>query len=328
MMGHMYYENPGAFVLSAIFLIWLLVVVLQSTLGVFEKKLTGGQVAGLVLVVAGIVWMLFTVTAVNVGWFYGNLSLPDPWYLMGGILIIYGTRYLLSGRAREAVSLILALAVIVSGFYFFGYTTPPSWNGWRTPLNYPEFSSPNPSPSQLESLRKTPTGALDWAEVNTSALLFESKLGSIYLGQREESGFGTYLYTYTKRDNGVYVLKPVDGNRFGGLFLGNQVTTATLSVDFGNIYAEVGKPLERLSLITKAGDIRLTVNSVIPQIAIKSNASNIRIEVPRGVKVVFGSDRKGLFVGNIVNSSGDGTNGTITLELDVRAGNVYITEMP
>ena len=87
---------------AVILLIWILVLFVQSLLGLFKVRLSTAQLFGLILVIGGVFWILYVLPNSPLQQLVAHSVLPDPWYLLGGLLITYGVRYLMPARPKTS----------------------------------------------------------------------------------------------------------------------------------------------------------------------------------------------------------------------------------
>jgi hypothetical protein len=287
-------------IVSLLLLAWIIVLLVQSVLGIFKVKLSAGQLAGFILILAGVLWILAVLPSSPLQSFFTYTSLPDPWYVLGGLLIIYGIRYLLPSPGKDIVSAVLCVALVIGGFYLFkSLTPPPYWQGQQGETTTPEKNTPSlpqkqnnkhlfPAPLRIYSLRSVPMEALTWAEDPSSALSFHLNFGSLYVGQTTATnmGFGTYQFDVNKTATESYELVPQSGSEAGALFLTTQVKTVTIAASYGALYVEVTQPMERITVDSRMGDIMVNDSAKLNELLLKSYAGNIDIAINASTSTV------------------------------------------
>ena len=291
---------------AVIFLVWLLVLFVQSLLGLFRVRLATAQLFGLILVICGVLWILYVLPTSPLQQLVAHSVLPDPWYLLGGLLVTYGIRYLVPGPAKHIVAALLCVAVVIGGFYIFKTLTPPQpqWQGQQqqqgpgyndTPAR--KGNRPFPAPLKIYGLRSTPLEALTWAEEETSsALSFHLDFGSLYVGQQPSKthGFGTYQYVFRKSATGTYELTPQGGREGNGaLFLSSEVKSVDIAASYGSLYVEVTQPMHSVLVDSRMGDITIDSAAEIEAIILKSYAGNINLALNQHVKDISVDSRAG-----------------------------------
>jgi len=289
---------------AVIFLVWLLVLFVQSLLGLFRVRLATAQLFGLILVICGVLWILYVLPTSPLQQLVAHSVLPDPWYLLGGLLVTYGIRYLVPGPAKHIVAALLCVAVVIGGFYIFKTLTPPlpQWQGQQEAPGYNNTPARErnrllPAPLKIYGLRSTPLEALTWAEEETSsALSFHLDFGSLYVGQQpsKEYGFGTYQYVFRKTASGVYELTPQSGREGNGaLFLGSQVASVDIAASYGSLYVEITQPMNSILVDSRMGDITIDSAAQIESIILRSYAGNINLALNEHVKDITVDSRAG-----------------------------------
>lgn len=292
---------------AVILLIWILVLFVQSLLGLFKVRLSTAQLFGLILVIGGVFWILYVLPTSPLQQLVAHSALPDPWYLLGGLLVTYGIRYLMPAPTKDIVAALLCVAVVIGGFYIFKTLTPPQpqWQGQQQQqqgLGYDDTPArkgnrPFPAPLKIYGLRSTPLEALTWAEEETSsALSFHLDFGSLYVGQQpsKEYGFGAYQYVFRKNASGVYELTPQSGREGNGaLFLGSQVTSVDIAASYGSLYVEITQPMNSILVDSRMGDITIDSAAQIESIILRSYAGNINLALNEHVKDITVDSRAG-----------------------------------
>ena len=291
---------------AVILLIWILVLFIQSLLGLFKVRLSTAQLFGLILVIGGVFWTLYVLPYSPLQEYVAHFALPDPWYLLGGLLISYGVRYLMPAPTKDIVAALLCVAVVIGGFYIFKTLTPPlpQWQGQQqqqgpgyndTPAR--KGNRPFPAPLKIYGLRSTPLEALTWAEEETSsALSFHLDFGSLYVGQQPSKayGFGTYQYVFRKTASGVYELTPQSGREGNGaLFLGSQVESVDIAASYGSLYVEITESMKSILVDSRMGDITVDSAAQIESIILRSYAGNINLALNEHVKHITVDSRAG-----------------------------------
>ncbi|WP_018963865.1 DUF4097 family beta strand repeat-containing protein [Coprothermobacter platensis] len=283
-------------IFSLILIIWVVVVLLQSLLALFKVKLSNGQVGGIILIAAGILWLLAVLPSSPLQSLITYYALPDPWYVLGGLLIVYGIRYLLPFPAKDIVALLACVALLVGGFYLFtSLTPPPYWQGQQgeinpgnaSPLPHQKGNRPFPAPLRIYNLRNISAEELTWAEDSSSALSFRLNFGSLYVSQITSTedignkvGFGTYSFDVSKTATAAYELIPQGGSdEAGALFLSTNVNDLSLADSYGAIYMEIVKPMQELEVNSKMGDITIDSAAGIGNIKLNSYAGNVDINL-------------------------------------------------
>jgi len=294
---------------AVILLIWILVLFVQSLLGLFKVRLSTAQLFGLILVIGGVFWILYVLPNSPLQDYVAHSALPDPWYLLGGLLITYGVRYLMPAPTKDIVAALLCVAVVIGGFYIFKTLTPPQpqWQGQQqqqqqqgSGYNDTPARKGNrlfPAPLKIYGLRSTPLEALTWAEEETSsALSFHLDFGSLYVGQQpsKEYGFGAYQYVFRRTASGVYELTPQSGREGNGaLFLGSQVTSVDIAASYGSLYVEITQPMNSILVDSRMGDITVDSAAQIESIVLGSYAGNINLALNEHVKDITVDSRAG-----------------------------------
>ncbi len=289
---------------AVIFLVWLLVLFVQSLLGLFRVRLATAQLFGLILVICGVLWILYVLPTSPLQQLVAHSVLPDPWYLLGGLLVTYGIRYLVPGPAKHIVAALLCVAVVIGGFYIFKTLTPPlpQWQGQQEAPGYNNTPARErnrllPAPLKIYGLRSTPLEALTWAEEETSsALSFHLDFGSLYVGQQPSKthGFGTYQYVFRKSATGTYELTPQGGREGNGaLFLSSEVKSVDIAASYGSLYVEVTQPMHSVLVDSRMGDITIDSAAEIEAIILKSYAGNINLALNQHVKDISVDSRAG-----------------------------------
>jgi len=292
---------------AVILLIWILVLFVQSLLGLFKVRLSTAQLFGLILVIGGVFWILYVLPNSPLQDYVAHSALPDPWYLLGGLLITYGVRYLMPAPTKDIVAALLCVAVVIGGFYIFKTLTPPQpqWQGQQQQQQGPGYDDtparkgnrPFPAPLKIYGLRSTPLEALTWAEEETSsALSFHLDFGSLYVGQQpsKEYGFGAYQYVFRKTASSVYELTPQSGREGNGaLFLGSQVTSVDIAASYGSLYVEITQPMNSILVDSRMGDITVDSAAQIESIVLGSYAGNINLALNEHVKHITVDSRAG-----------------------------------
>jgi len=289
---------------AVILLIWILVLFVQSLLGLFKVRLSTAQLFGLILVIGGVFWILYVLPNSPLQDYVAHSALPDPWYLLGGLLITYGVRYLMPAPTKDIVAALLCVAVVIGGFYIFKTLTPPlpQWQGQQEAPGYNNTPARErnrllPAPLKIYGLRSTPLEALTWAEEETSsALSFHLDFGSLYVGQQpsKEYGFGAYQYVFRKTASSVYELTPQSGREGNGaLFLGSQVTSVDIAASYGSLYVEITQPMNSILVDSRMGDITVDSAAQIESIVLGSYAGNINLALNEHVKHITVDSRAG-----------------------------------
>ena len=295
---------------AVILLIWILVLFVQSLLGLFKVRLSTAQLFGLILVIGGVFWILYVLPNSPLQEYVAHSALPDPWYLLGGLLITYGVRYLMPAPTKDIVAALLCVAVVIGGFYIFKTLTPPQpqWQGQQQQQQQQQGSGyndtparkgnrPFPAPLKIYGLRSTPLEALTWAEEETSsALSFHLDFGSLYVGQQPSKthGFGTYQYVFRKSATGTYELTPQGGREGNGaLFLSSEVKSVDIAASYGSLYVEVTQPMHSVLVDSRMGDITIDSAAEIEAIILKSYAGNINLALNQHVKDISVDSRAG-----------------------------------
>lgn len=289
---------------AVILLVWLLVLFVQSLLSLFKVRLSTAQVFGLILVICGVLWVLYVLPSSPLQQLVAHSALPDPWYLLGGLLVTYGIRYLLPGSAKDVVTALVCVAVVIAGFYIFKTLTPPlpQWQGQQEAPGYNDTPArrgnrPIPAPLKIYGLRSIPLEALTWAEEETSsALSFHLDFGSLYVGQQPSKthGFGTYQYVFRKTATGIYELTPQGGREGNGaLFLGSEAKSVDIAASYGSLYVEVTEPMHSVLVDSRMGDITINSAAQIEDIIIRSYAGNINLALNEHVKDISVDSRAG-----------------------------------
>jgi len=119
-------------------------------------------------VICGVLWILYVLPTSPLQQLVAHSVLPDPWYLLGGLLVTYGIRYLVPGPAKHIVAALLCVAVVIGGFTSLRRSHLPSLSGRDNKKHLVTTTPPQgnvptpPCPLKIYGLRSTPLEALTW----------------------------------------------------------------------------------------------------------------------------------------------------------------------